>query len=69
MKQAQIDQGKRKGLISQEREEPRKLRKENRVLHQEQEGIVATVYYYTLTQLSPLRRLLPCTVNVVIEKL
>jgi ubiquinone/menaquinone biosynthesis C-methylase UbiE len=36
---------------------------------EEREGIVATLYYYTLTQLRPLRRLLPCTVNVVIEKL
>ncbi len=36
---------------------------------EERSGVVETVYYYALTRLKPLRRLLPCTVNVVIEKL
>lgn len=35
---------------------------------EERPGIVETVYYYTLTRMKPLRNLLPCTVNVVIEK-
>ncbi|CAN5295527.1 transposase [soil metagenome] len=37
VKQAQIDQEKREGLPTEEREELRKLRKENRVLRQERE--------------------------------
>lgn len=36
---------------------------------EERPGIVETLYYYTLTRLKPVRRFLPCTVNVVIEKL
>jgi transposase len=37
VKQAQIDQGERQGLTTEEHEELRKLRKENRVLRQERE--------------------------------
>jgi transposase len=37
VKQAQIDQGERQGLTTEEREELRKLRKENKVLRQERE--------------------------------
>ena len=37
--------------------------------YEEREGIVETIYYYALTRLRPLRRLLPCTVNIEIEKL
>jgi SAM-dependent methyltransferase len=37
--------------------------------YEERIGIVETVYYYILTQVKLLRRLLPCTVNVVIEKM
>jgi transposase len=37
LKQDQIDQGERQGLTTEEREELRRLRKENRVLRQERE--------------------------------
>ncbi len=37
MKQFEIDQGERGGLTTEEREELRKLRKENKVLRQERE--------------------------------
>src|SRR5919112_192709 len=37
LKQAQIDRGEREGLSTQEREELRRLRKENRILRQERE--------------------------------
>jgi ubiquinone/menaquinone biosynthesis C-methylase UbiE len=32
------------------------------------EGITQTVYYYILSKLSPLKNLVPCTVNITIEK-
>jgi transposase len=37
LKQAEIDQGQREGLTTEEREELRKLRKENKILRQERE--------------------------------
>ena len=37
VKQTQIDQGEREGLTTEEREELRRLRKENKVLRQERE--------------------------------
>ena len=37
VKQSEIDQGKREGLTTEEREELRKLRRENRVLKQERD--------------------------------
>jgi transposase len=37
VKQAQIDRGEREGLTSDEREELRRLRRENRILRQERE--------------------------------
>ena len=46
MKQAQIDTGEREGLTTQEREELRRLRKENKVLRQEREILKkATVFF------------------------
>lgn len=37
VKQSEIDQGKREGLTTEEREELRRLRRENKVLRQERE--------------------------------
>ena len=37
LKQAQIDRGEREGLSTEEREELRKLRRENRILREERE--------------------------------
>ena len=46
VKQAQIDQGELDGLTTEEREELRRLRKENKVLRQEREILKkATVFF------------------------
>lgn len=37
IKQSEIDAGRREGLMTDEREELRRLRRENRILHQERE--------------------------------
>jgi transposase len=39
VKQAQIDQGEREGLTTDEREELKRLRRENRVLKQERDSL------------------------------
>lgn len=36
--------------------------------YEDREGIVEMVYYFVLSGLAPLRRILPCTVNVVVRK-
>ena len=46
VKHSEIDQGEREGLTTQEREELRRLRKENKVLRQEREILrKATVFF------------------------
>jgi transposase len=46
IKQSKIDQGEREGLTTEEREELRRLRKENKILRQEREILKkATVFF------------------------
>ena len=51
VKQAQIDQGEREGLTTEEREELRRLRRENRVLKQEKRDFLkkAAVAFFATT--------------------
>ena len=47
VKQAQIDRGERGGLTTEEREELRRLRKENKILRQERQILKKAAAFFT----------------------
>ncbi len=51
IKQSQIDAGGREGLTSEEREELRKLRKENKTLRQEREILREATAFFASSEL------------------